>query len=171
MPFPEHLIPKLGTVPDTVLAREAGVTSVAVMKQRQKRGIPACVPSAAGVRAAPSAPAAPPPRAPREPRPVSGVALERPEFLEQHIAQLLQDADPVLPGYSSTMKLAATLHAELDAHRRANRPKPVRQTPEEMMEEWHRECPELPDQLLEIAVAVYCDRHGYAVVPKALQAV
>lgn len=96
--------------------------------------------------------------------------MGRAELLEALVEQALGDLNPVMPGYSATLKAVAGFHAELEQLRAAARPPPEKESPEAQIEEWRRECPNLPDQLLEIAVAVYGDRHGLVMVPKALRA-
>lgn len=167
MPFPDRLIPKLGTLPDTVLAREAGVTSVAVMKQRQKRGIPAFT----GTAKQP-----PPPPDDEDDEldtgaPAPDASLGRKAFIEGLLTKALADLSPWMPGYSSTLKAVSAFHAELERIRDAERPPAEKLSPADRVLEFQREAPTWPDQLLEVVVGVYLDRHGYVIVPKALRAV
>lgn len=44
IPFPDHILPRLGTVADSVIAEELGVARSLVTKWRLERGIPAMRP-------------------------------------------------------------------------------------------------------------------------------
>lgn len=168
MGFTKELEPRLGRVPDSVLAREAGVSEDAIRKQRKKRGI-------AAFTKAPKY--EPPPKSDGEGEgdgdgyeppadAAKGVHLERIPFLEKQLGRVLVEVNPFMPGYAAAMKLAGAWHAELLAERKAMAPPPERQSPAEMEAEWQRECALLPDQLLEIAVDAYCERHRYDLVPR-----
>jgi hypothetical protein len=166
--FPKELEHKLGRVPDAVLAKEAGVSEAAIRKQRKKRGIeafskaPTYKPDTdADTDADTDDDGYRPPADVRE-----HVHLERIPFLEKQLGRVLFEVNPFMPGYASAMKLAASWHAELLAERKAMLPPPERQSPEEMIEDWRRECPLLPDQLLELAVDAYLKRHKLELVPR-----
>lgn len=168
MGFSDSLIPKLGRVPDSVLALEAGITEGAVRKQRKKRGISAYTKAVKW-----TGPQDPDEDADREPpwRPSGstvGVALARIPFLENRLQALLDETTPNMPGYAASMKLQLQVHAELEAERKAAAPREAKMTPAELLAEHARESSHWPDQILEVHTETYCDRHGYVLTPKNL---
>ncbi len=161
--IPDHLVSQLGTRPDSDIAREAGCTRQAVAKARTKAGIPA-------FRDAVRAAVAKPPTA-REHEPPQPLPEDRIEFLRETIEALQCGANPGLPGFAATHSLAAKLHAELLLELKARKPPASKRTPAQWKEIVQREAPNWPDQILELVVGVYLDRHGYDLTPKALRAV
>jgi hypothetical protein len=155
MPCPPELEPLLGHVADVVVAARAGVSKQAVAKWRRSRGLAAFggVPKVAA--------RAPVDRAhPTMPDPTT---TDRLAYLEDTLrcvwAAIENGSDQ--KATASLHNVALKVRAELDELRKAESIKKAKApgTLAEQVEAIKRDCEQLPDQLLEAVVEVYCARY------------